>query len=190
MIYFHRLLFPVMWLIWVVYWWLASKDVKPAARRESVRSRLLYSVPIGLGAVLLAVPAVEVPLLGARFLPRAPWPFEVRAVLTLAGLLFTVWARVHLGRNWSAIVTVKENHELITTGPYRIVRHPIYTGLLLGVIGTALARGQWSGVVAAALFAWSFWRKLKLEEQWMRERFGAAYESYSRHVAALLPFVL
>ena len=70
------------------------------------------------------------------------------------------------------------------------MRHPIYTGLLLALIGTALARGEWRGVVAVALALWAFWRKLRIEEQWMREQFGNAYEEYSGRVAALIPFVL
>ena len=101
-----------------------------------------------------------------------------------------MWARVHLGRNWSGIVTVKEGHELITGGPYAIVRHPIYTGLLLAFIGSALARGEWRGVLAVAVVLAALWRKLGLEERWMREQFGSAYQAYSQRVAALVPFLL
>jgi protein-S-isoprenylcysteine O-methyltransferase Ste14 len=111
-------------------------------------------------------------------------------VLTLAGLLVAVWARVHIGRNWSGTITVKEDHDLITSGPYSLVRHPIYTGLLLALSAFALARGEWRGVIAVALAFWAFWRKLRIEERWMREQFGVAYEEYSRRVSALIPFVL
>lgn len=89
----------------------------------------------------------------------------------------------------SATVTVKEDHELVRTGPYRFVRHPIYTGLLLGFIGTAVARAEWRGVLAVALVFISLWRKLKLEERWMGETFGARYASYKREVRALVPFL-
>jgi protein-S-isoprenylcysteine O-methyltransferase Ste14 len=103
-------------------------------------------------------------------------------------MLFSVWARVHLGGNWSGIVTIKHDHELIASGPYAIVRHPIYTGLLVAFIGSAMARGEWRGVLAV-LIAWvALWRKLRLEERWMGERFGQQYEAYCRRVPALLPF--
>jgi protein-S-isoprenylcysteine O-methyltransferase Ste14 len=103
-------------------------------------------------------------------------------------MLFTVWARVYLGGNWSGIVTIKHDHELIASGPYAIVRHPIYTGLLVAFIGSAVARGEWRGVLAV-LIAWmALWRKLRLEERWMAERFGQQYEAYCRRVPALVPF--
>jgi protein-S-isoprenylcysteine O-methyltransferase Ste14 len=116
--------------------------------------------------------------------------FWVGAALTAAGLLFTVWARVHLGTNWSGTVTLKRGHELITSGPYAFVRHPIYTGLLLAFLGSALARDEWRGVLALALVALALWRKLRNEERWMREQFGDAYSAYSKRVAALVPRVL
>ena len=87
-------------------------------------------------------------------------------------------------------MTIKEGHELITSGPYAIVRHPIYTGLLLAFVGSAMARGEWRGVLAVALVLWALWRKLRLEERWMREQFGEAYQEYCRRVSALIPFVL
>ena len=108
---------------------------------------------------------------------------------TAAGLLFTVWARIHIGRNWSGTVTIKEGHELITSGPYAIVRHPIYAGLLLAFVGSGLARGEWRGVLAVVIAFLALWRKLRLEERWMREQFGPAYQAYSQRVAALIPFL-
>ena len=186
----YRYLFPAMWLSWVGYWWAASFNVKTTARREPLHSRLSHIVPLTLAFVLLFPESSPIQVLGERFLPVAVWPFWVGAALTLAGLLFTVWARVHLGRNWSGTVTVKQGHDLVTSGPYRLVRHPIYTGLLLALVGFALARGEWRGVVAVALAGGSFWRKLRIEERWMPEQFGAVYEEYSRRVSALIPFVL
>jgi protein-S-isoprenylcysteine O-methyltransferase Ste14 len=160
-------LFAFMWLAWACYWWAASHDVKAIVRREPLRSRLLHFV-----------------------LPDAVWPSWLGLLITLAGLLFAAWARVQLGRNWSATITVKQDHDLITSGPYSLVRHPIYTGLLLGLVGIAVARAEWRGVLAIALAFGAFWRKLRIEERWMREQFGDAYEQYARRVAALVPFVL
>ena len=101
-----------------------------------------------------------------------------------------VWARLHIGKNWSSDVTVKVDHELITTGPYALVRHPIYTGLLIGFLGSAVARGELRGILAFALVVIALWFKLRLEETWMREHFGVAYEGYSQRVKALVPYIL
>ena len=179
-----------MWLTWIGYWWAASYHVKTTARHESVRSRLLHIVPLMLAAALLTMRHSPSRILAERFVPAGVWPFWVGAVLTVAGLLVSVWARVHLGRNWSATITVKKDHELITSGPYRFARHPIYSGLLLAFIGSALACGELRAILAVTLAFWALWRKLRIEEQWMREQFGTAYDEYARRVAALVPFVL
>jgi len=130
------------------------------------------------------------PLLNERFLPDGAWRFWSGAAVTAGGLLFAVWARRHLGKNWSQAVMLKEGHELITSGPYALVRHPIYTGLLLAFVGCAVARGEWRGLLAVALVFVALWRKLRLEEKWMRAQFGESYEAYSRRVAALVPHVI
>jgi protein-S-isoprenylcysteine O-methyltransferase Ste14 len=186
----YRYAFPVMWLSWVVYWWAASRDVKSTLQRESLSSRLSHIVPLTIAALLFGDPRMRVGFLGERFLPLSEWLFWLGAFLTAGGLLFTVWARVHLGRNWSGSVTIKQGHELVTSGPYSLVRHPIYTGLLVAFLGSALALGVWGGLVAFALGAGALWRKLRVEERWMRQQFGEAYRAYSQRVAALVPFVL
>ncbi len=186
----YRYLFPALWLGWALYWWVLAQGVKAVVRRESIASRLAHIVPLMAAVLLLWVPRLPVPILGDRFLPWAEWTFWVGAALTAAGLLFSMWARHELGRNWSGTVTIKQGHELVTSGPYGIVRHPIYTGLLLAFVGSALARGEWRGVLAVALAFGALWRKLRVEERWMLEQFSDAYRAYSRHVAALVPFVL
>jgi protein-S-isoprenylcysteine O-methyltransferase Ste14 len=89
--------------------------------------------------------------------------------------LFAVWERRHLGRNWSNAVTIKQGHELITTGPYTLVRHPIYTGILTGFLGTAIALSQVRGVIGLVLIFLVLWAKLRREEEWMRSQFGESY---------------
>ena len=122
--------------------WSRRSAPRPTARRESLASRLLHVVPLVVGGVLI----------GWRAMPWAalmPAPVATLAARSTGigvrcwspGLAFAVWARVHLGRNWSGSVTVKEGHELIRTGPYAYVRHPIYTGLITAVLGTAIASG-------------------------------------------------
>jgi protein-S-isoprenylcysteine O-methyltransferase Ste14 len=115
-------------------------------------------------------------------------PTAVAALLLV--LHVPVWARRHLATNWSADVTLKENHELITSGPYGWARHQIYTGLLLGFIGTALAVGRWRGVAAVGLMGLALWRKLRIEERGMRQLFGEQYTLYAKRVSALIPFLL
>jgi|SRR5208283_1263142 len=189
MMFLYRYLFTAMWLAWALYWWVLKRDVKATTRHEPAWSRLAHVIPLVVAALLLGIPRMHVPILGERFLPLTLWSYWMGAGLTAAGLLFTVWARVHIGRNWSGTVTIKEGHELITSGPYAIVRHPIYSGLLLALLGSALARGEWRGVLALAIAFLALWRKLRLEERWMREQFGPAYEAYRQRVAALIPFL-
>ena len=186
----YRYLFPAMWLAWAVYWWISSRHVKPTARRESFASKLSHIGPLLLAAILFSVPHMPISGLGEKFLPPTAWRFAAAAALTAAGLLMAAWARRYLGTNWSSTVTIKEGHELVTAGPYAIVRHPIYTGLILAFVGTALAIGEWRAVLAAVFGVIAFWRKLSLEERWMREQFGERYQAYSRRVPALIPFVL
>jgi protein-S-isoprenylcysteine O-methyltransferase Ste14 len=151
-------------------------------------SRLLHVLPLLLAFWLLWAARLPVPFLNERIFAPAPWEFWVGAVITAVGLLFTGWARIHIGRNWSGTVTIKQEHELISSGPYAIVRHPIYTGLIVAFIGSGLARGEWRGVLAV-IIAWAaLWRKLRLEERWMTERFGEQYAAYCRRTPALVPF--
>jgi len=189
--YLYRYLFPALWLGWALYWWALSGNVKPTVRREPVFSRLLHIGPLALALALVWAPSIPwIPPLQLRLLPRGAAAFWTGVALTVAGLLFTMQARAYLGRNWSGVVTLKKDHELVTGGPYGIVRHPIYTGLLLAFVGSAVARGTLAGAVALVLVVLALWRKLRMEERWMREQFGEAYSTYARRVAALIPFVL
>ena len=186
--YIYRFLFPALWLTWAAYWWVASRTAKPTERQEPLRSRLLHILPLLVAAWLLWADRVPTLFLNDRLFPWAPWEYWVSASITALGLFFTVWARVHLGRNWSGTVTIKRDHELVDGGPYSLVRHPIYTGLLIAFIGTGTARGEWRGVLAVVITWAALWRKLQLEERWMAERFGDTYLAYRKRVPALVPF--
>jgi protein-S-isoprenylcysteine O-methyltransferase Ste14 len=179
----------VMWIAWVGYWVIAARDVKPVRRQESLGSRLAFAVPIAIGAGMLASGQVPVRWLDDRFLPPSAAVYWSGTLLVAAGLVFMVWARRTLGRNWSGRVTLKENHELIRGGPYRLVRHPIYTGLLLALLGTAIAFAQWRDVIALGLITLAVLRKMRVEERFMAESFPADYARYRAEVPALIPFV-
>lgn len=186
----ERWTIPLLWLLWALYWFVAARDVKTTRRSESAASRWAHMGPLLLAAVLFALPPRPWPWLFARFVPATAAGFWSGVALVVAGLGFAVWARVVLGRNWSGIVTLKQDHELIRSGPYAIVRHPIYTGLLAAFAGSALALGEWRGLLALVIVCVALWRKLRLEERWLAEIFGDSYTRYRREVAALVPFLL
>ena len=187
---FYRWFFPVVWLAFVVYWQVMAAGTKASARMEPAFSRATRVV-----VILAAIALFWLPNLPAKWLYRAILPGGlvcpfVGAAITVAGLGLAVWARVHLGRNWSRSVQVKEGHELITSGPYRLVRHPIYTGILAGIAGSAVALSEVRGAVALVLMFAALWAKLRLEETWMRDEFGEKYAAYARRVRALVPGIL
>jgi protein-S-isoprenylcysteine O-methyltransferase Ste14 len=122
--------------------------------------------------------------------PDVPATQYTGLVLTCAGLAFTAWARAILGRNWSAIVTIRKDHSLVRTGPYRWVRHPIYSGLLLAMLGTAICFGELRCMAGAALGGVGFWLKAMLEERFLIEQFGPEYIEYKKEVKALIPSLL
>lgn len=177
------------WFVFIAYWAIQARAVKSTARSEPFLSRFLkYWLPLVVGTVLvLPWRGGEDTLLRARFAPSSLWLPLLGVLLLWAGVAFAIWARTTLGRNWSAVVQVKQDHELIERGPYRWVRHPIYTGLLMAYLGTSFALGEWRGLLGTAIVGVSFWFKLKLEERWMREQFGSRYEDYMRRVKALVP---
>jgi protein-S-isoprenylcysteine O-methyltransferase Ste14 len=178
-----------VWLLVGLYWLQAAFRAKRVARRESWQTRALALVPLTAAFTLLFSPATRVGFLGVRLLPESSVFGWVGLVLTLAGCAFAVWARSWLGANWSATVTVKQNHELVRSGPYAIVRHPIYAGFQLGILGTVLAQGEVRSFIAFALAFIGWWTKTHIEERFMVEAFGPAYISYRRQVKQLIPFV-
>ncbi len=186
---FHKLLY-LIWGIFFGYWFLASlRNKSSAERREPLLSRLLYLALLGLAiALIIFDPLIFGPLLW-RIFPAGVAIDSIGFVIILSGLGFAVWARLHLGRYWSARIVLAEDHQLIETGPYRLVRNPIYLGGLVAVFGTAVVEGEVRGVLAIVLVLIAFLRKIKLEERWLRERFGPKYMEYQRKVKALIPFM-
>ena len=176
-----------LWLVWALSWVLAARWSGATVVRQSRRDRLLHSVFMWAGSVLLFFRPAAVGPLGARIFPVStslPW---LAAALALLGLGWTWWARIHLGQLWSSAVTLKADHTLVRSGPYRITRHPIYTGLLIAFVATALVRDDVGGVLGLVLVIIGLSLKVRQEEQFLSEHFGAAYRQYRAHVSALLP---
>jgi protein-S-isoprenylcysteine O-methyltransferase Ste14 len=179
-----------LWITFIVIWLLGAMRVKRATRRISGRSRVLQILLAIAGAILLFDPSLGIGFLASRFLPENATVAYLGLAMTAGGLAFAVWARFILGRNWSGQITVKEGHELIRRGPYALVRHPIYSGILLGLLGTAFCVDEVRGLIGFGLFLAGWWLKARVEEALMIEQFGDQYRRYQREVKALIPFVV
>lgn len=186
---FFELGFWSAWIFLMAYWLLKARANKTTARSSSNLRRWLQSALIFLGFCLITN-VVQLGPLSRPLLPPSPLLTGCGLALTWAGVLFAIWARSTLGRNWSAKPTVKQDHELITAGPYRLARHPIYTGMLLGAVGTALASTEWRGLIGVLMITVAFLLKIQIEERLMLETFPDSYPAYRREVKALLPGLL
>ncbi len=177
------------WIAVCVVWLAGALRTQRTAQAQTLGSRLCHISLTLAAAVLLFNSHLAIGPLAWRFVPNSAFIAYAGLALTLAGTGFAIWARAYLGQNWSSNVTIKEGHRLMQSGPYAVVRHPIYSGFLLGLLGTALALGQVRGLAAWAL-AFLGWRlKSSLEEKFMEQRFGAEYSAYQSRVKALIPFV-
>jgi len=180
------------WLAVVVYWLWSARRAKAAVQTEPYSKRLVaYWLPLVVALILLGPGKwFGHSLLREQFVPHSHLVESIGLALCLSGAFLAIWSRHVLGRNWSGTVQLKRDHELIERGPYRLIRHPIYSGLLLLFIGNAIMVGDWRGILAVAIVFVSFWRKLRLEEQWLSGHFGESYVSYMRRTRALIPSVL
>lgn len=184
---FYQYSITGLWIAWLIYWIIASAGAETIRRQEGLTSRLSHLVPLLLGLALLLPRHLPVAWLTIRILPRGVVWFWIGFVLVALGLAFAIAARAFLGSNWSGVVTLKQDHELIRSGPYRWVRHPIYTGLFAALLGSVFALGELRGLIALALFTLAFLRRIALEERLLAEEFGGAYSRYRREVPRLLP---
>lgn len=177
------------WTIFVVYWALSARSVKATAEMQNWAGRLAQRVPLTLGFAMFFVRFNPGNPLERILIRRTPIVLDCAAALCLLGLLGAIWARRTLAGNWSGAVTLKKGHELVKTGPYRYVRHPIYTSLLLMLLGSPLALGRVSAWVGFLLFCVGLWIKIMQEERLMLRHFAEEYRAYRAEVKALIPFV-
>jgi protein-S-isoprenylcysteine O-methyltransferase Ste14 len=176
-----------LWLAWLAYWVISAWGVRRNERGESAGERFLTALVVAGGSYLVFARSLYLGPLDRRFVPESERIRMVGVILIAAGLGFSVWARRHLGKFWSARVTLKEGHELIQSGPYARVRHPIYSGIALAMVGTALFSGQWRALLGAAIIIVGHWQKSRREEALLASQFGSSYEEYRKRTGSLLP---
>ena len=177
------------WLVVIGYWLWSARRAKAPKRTESLAKRFLaHWLPL-IVAVLLLGPGEWFghSLLREQFVPHTTLVYSIGLALCIAGAALAIWSRFILGANWSAQVQIKQGHELIQRGPYALIRHPIYTGLILLFAGNAMMVGDWRGVLAVAIVTVSFWRKYLLEEKLLAQEFGPAYADYRKRTYPLFP---
>jgi protein-S-isoprenylcysteine O-methyltransferase Ste14 len=170
-----------------LYWVIAARNTAAAKSSEARASFLLHQVLLNVSLMLLFV---RIPGLKGRWLPVSPFLAPVGIAIQAGSTILAIWARRHLGRNWSAAITAKVDHQLIRSGPYRFVRHPIYTAMFGMYVGIALASGEWHALVGVIMLAVAYWRKIRLEERNLRTVFGSEYDAYRRDSWALIPGLL
>jgi protein-S-isoprenylcysteine O-methyltransferase Ste14 len=186
----------IPWAMWAISWAVAAVWASRTVKRPEFGSQTLYRVIEFSGFGLLLFNVVRRPLHGQTAFSGAQlWTLPQEAKWAMVGVaaigfLFCWWARVHLGRLWSGSVTRKEDHHVVDTGPYAIVRHPIYTGVITAAIATMAVRGTAAAVLGAALIFIGYVVKGRLEESFLRAELGAAaYDAYARRTAMLVPFL-
>jgi len=182
-------LLALIWICWLVSWVVGSFWAAPTAKRPVTWRARAHRLPIIIGGLLLT------PWIAQLLAERPLWNLGnggiyVLAVFMVAGLLFTWWGRIHLGRFWSNEITRKEGHRVIDTGPYGLVRHPIYTGLIAAILATGLAVGTVTAILGAVLISFGLSVKARAEESFLTSELDpSAYESYRRRVPMLIPFL-
>ena len=176
------------WALFIAYWFYAGLQGKKDQQQEPVNRRILY-----LSVIILSFGCIYFEPAGINFFTRSLYTPDKLILYTglfinYAGVIFAIAARLYLGNNWSARVSIKEDHELITSGPYSITRHPIYTGMLFGIIGAAIIQAETRSIPAIILFIAGVHLKISYEEKMMRSQF-TAYAEYSRRTRKLIPFL-
>jgi protein-S-isoprenylcysteine O-methyltransferase Ste14 len=175
------------WTVWAVWWLAMAFFSKSTKRRESPSQRIEHVVPVVLGFLFIFRPEFGGTSLARRIIPDHNVLMLLGVIVTIFGLLFAVWARLTLGSNWSGTVTIKNDHQLIRRGPYRWIRHPIYTGMLTALLATAIAQGLVSGLIGFAFVFLALYRKAKREESFLSQEFGEGFDEHRQHTGMFLP---
>ena len=177
----------VCWWLLMLVWLILAFSIKRGKQQETNFERLLHMVPVAVGFWLLFANKPPVPWLNLSRLPQEPNVWLAGLLLTMLGVGISIWERLSLGTNWSSSVTLKSGHELIRRGLYRWIRHPIYTGILLAMVGTALIRGNLRALLGVLVVLASFYFKARREERFLKQEFGAGFDEHARQTGMFLP---
>jgi protein-S-isoprenylcysteine O-methyltransferase Ste14 len=175
------------WIVFVAYWAAGALKTRRTVSQESLASRCGFLFLEYLGFVLLFSDLAGIGVLGHRIVHRTYALAIAGVALTWIGLALALWARWHLGRYWSARITLKEDHKLIRTGPYAYFRHPIYSGIILAALGSALAIDRRRCVAGVGSIILGYWMKARKEESLLAAQFGEAFKEHCRHTGFLVP---
>jgi len=182
-------LLALIWLAWVVSWVVASFWSGRTKSHVRTWDSWVYRLPILIGAIMLS-PWTAGALGASQLYDPGNIGTYLLALVVLFGISFTWWARIHLGRFWSNAITHKEDHRVVDTGPYGVVRHPIYTGLIIAILATGVAVATWTSLLGALLISFGEWQKARMEEGFLTAELGAeAYGPYCRRVPMIVPFL-
>lgn len=177
----------IPWYVFASVWAITALRVKRTKAREKSADRLITMAVVIVAFELLFAQWLRVGVLRMRFVPQQEWIAYLGIAITWLGTAISIWARYCLGEYWSARVTLKEGHQLIRSGPYAFVRHPIYAGMLVATIGTALVVGEWRGLIAILLLVAAHSRKAMREERMLASEFGEEYKAYRQSTGFLFP---
>lgn len=175
----------VLWYVFSLVWLAKWFGMKRAKKSETAWEHAQHFVPVVLAFWLLF--ERHWPVLDMRLFAESPGVLWAGMLVTALGVGIGVWARLSLGTNWSSMVTLKKGHELVRTGLYRWIRHPIYTGILLAFLGTELIQGRVRGLLGFVILWLSFYFKARREENFLRQEFGEGFEEHARHTGMFLP---
>lgn len=176
-----------LWALLGIVWLVAAFRRTRAQKREPTAERVAHVLVMVAASYLLCYREPWWGILNQRFVAETRWIAWAGVGLTATGVAMAVWARLYLGKYWSAEVTIRAGHELIRSGPYARIRHPIYTGMLLALVGTVLVIGEYRAILALAIAILGFVRKAKKEESFLAGQFGTAFEDHRRHTGFFLP---
>jgi protein-S-isoprenylcysteine O-methyltransferase Ste14 len=176
-----------LWTAFGIYWLISALRRKPVKEREPWHERLRHLLPMAIAFALVFRTDSHFAWLRVRFISGSVAMDIVGLWVTAAGVAFAIWARRHLGENWSAVVSIRSEHELIRAGPYRYVRHPIYTGMLLALVGTVLVLGEVRGLIGLGIAVVSFYLKASKEDVWLGREFGKNFEAHAKQTGMFLP---
>lgn len=176
-----------LWVLLLVLWAAAAPFAKKIVLQEPTLTWLAQMAAFVAAMYLLVFPPLPIAWLNRPLFPATVLICLIGAGLVTVGIAFVAWARLTLGRNWSSSSALKQDHELIRSGPYRWVRHPIYTGLSVAILGSALEHGEVRSLLAVAICAIGFWSRIRAEEQLLMQQFQSEYTAYADEVPAFFP---